>query len=80
MTEDSDYIPPELAPLEVLQRLRHELKHPFNMIQGSTTLLSENESLDEEARKHVDRINTVAMRLVGLLEVLDDYLESKSNP
>lgn len=75
MAEDNDYIPLELPPLEVLTRLRHELRHPFNIIRASAELLSENESLDEEARNHVDRINTVAIRLAELLGVVDVYLD-----
>jgi signal transduction histidine kinase len=77
MAENQDIIPSGLPPLEVLQRLRHELKHPFNTIQGSAQLLSENESLDEKAREHIERIQNVAVRLKELMKIVDDYLESQ---
>ena len=79
MSDNQDPIPIDLPALEVLTRLRYELKHPFNSIKGYAGLLSRNESLDEEAHKHTERIHMISVKLLELLQLVDDYIETKSS-
>lgn len=70
---------PELQAVEILQQLRHELEAPIATIWDNTRLLFQNGSLDEQAFRHVGRIQNVANTLHSLKKMIDDYLGSISD-
>lgn len=87
MYEHSPQSTQEQQQLQALQRVQqalahgisHDLRAPLRVIDGFARQLRANESLDANAREHLQRIEGAGQRMAGLVDQLLEYLRAGSS-